>query len=345
MYMDAFVRVAYIFIGPVMVTWKLRKVEAYLKDNALAVLPADKEGWFAVLSYKLFNPKASEAVSSVFKSHDNVVISKVKPQAKKLCEKLNLSKLVSGIANSKKVCLEVFFSVKTHKPEKPFRVIVSENGTWQKSVALFLQSKLGLLAVEDLFLVKNSGQVLDFIRPRSKQRMCGFSIDIKDLYYSLPHESILSCVEESIDKLGSITFQNSAGVSSSSFLELLSFYLKSTFIQWNGKPHLQKEGICIGSCIAPILSDLFFAKLDRTVSGDLSDYRSMRIFRFVDDFLILLDCDPMSCALDILNFIKERFKPLVLTHELPVNNTLRFLDIALIFHLDHTCWTYKPRSN
>ncbi|KAH7939767.1 hypothetical protein HPB52_017251 [Rhipicephalus sanguineus] len=41
----------------------LRKVEAYLKESTLAVLPADKEGGFAILSFNLCYSKASEAVS------------------------------------------------------------------------------------------------------------------------------------------------------------------------------------------------------------------------------------------------------------------------------------------
>lgn len=75
--------------------------------------------------------------------------------------------------------------------------------------------------------------------------------------------------------------------------------------------------------------------MDRTVSGGLSDKKVMHIFRFVDDYLIFLDCDPNHCdslTLDTLNFIRERFRPLSLTHELPTNNTLRFLDIAFKFH-------------
>lgn len=93
----------------------LKKVAAYLKDNALAVLPADKGGGFAVLSTNIFNSRASAAVSSVFKCDKNGVISKLQSEVKKLCEKLNLTKLASGRANSKKDFPEVFFSAKTHK--------------------------------------------------------------------------------------------------------------------------------------------------------------------------------------------------------------------------------------
>ncbi|KAH6922258.1 hypothetical protein HPB50_011330 [Hyalomma asiaticum] len=61
----------------------LRKIGAYLRDNALAVGPADKKVGFAVLPFNLFNSEAGEAVPSVFKCEKNVVISNVKSEVKK----------------------------------------------------------------------------------------------------------------------------------------------------------------------------------------------------------------------------------------------------------------------
>lgn len=60
--------------------------------------------------------------------------------------------------------------------------------------------------------------------------MIGFSVDVKDPDYSLPIDKVLCCVEKCIDDFGCVAFQNAAGVSASSFLEILSFYLQATFI-------------------------------------------------------------------------------------------------------------------
>ncbi|KAH9378446.1 hypothetical protein HPB48_018156 [Haemaphysalis longicornis] len=84
-------------------------------------------------------------------------------------------------------------------------------------------------------------------------------------------------MESYIDEFGGIRFQNAAGVSVSGFLELLSFCLRSTFIQYDGKPWLQREGICIGSRIAPILGDLFLSKLDNIVAGCLDNMTVVRV--------------------------------------------------------------------
>lgn len=115
-----------------------------------------------------------------------------------------------------------FFASKTHKLECPFRMIVSKAGTWQKCVADFLQDKLD---VANPFLTKSYAAVIDFFKTNDHASLTAFSVDIKDLFYSLPHEGLLSSVEAAIDDFGAVEFQNACGVSTSGFLELLSFYL------------------------------------------------------------------------------------------------------------------------
>lgn len=55
---------------------------------------------------------------------------------------LSATIILKSVKTAKRECLDVFFNAKTHKVDVPFRVIVSENGTWQKAIALYLQSKL-----------------------------------------------------------------------------------------------------------------------------------------------------------------------------------------------------------
>lgn len=158
--------------------------------------------------------------------------------------------------------------------------------------------------------------MLEFVQSGNSDNLLAFSVDLKDLYYYLPHDILLECVEDGIDMFGCVAFQNSVGMPAESFLELLSFYLRSTFVLWNDKPHLQKEGICIRSCIAPILSDIFLAKLDTSVKDTLDKMGVVRAFRYVDDFLFFIDCDQASFesqTSSILSVLRQRFNPLVLT--------------------------------
>lgn len=140
----------------------MKRVASSLVDSSLCVIPADKEGGFAVLPAEDFNAKALEAISATFNCHREVSLAKVKAVAKRMCNRLNLQKLTKAFENSKQDHLQVFFSAKTHKPGVPLRVIVSEIDTWQKPLGVFLQQKLGLLPVSDPFLVKSSDTVIDF---------------------------------------------------------------------------------------------------------------------------------------------------------------------------------------
>lgn len=115
----------------------------------------------------------------------------------------------------------------------------------------------------------------------------GFSIDAEDLFYSIPHSTPFVSVRECMKRNGEIGFQNASSVCIGGFLELLKFYLESTFILFNGKLYVQKKGICIGSSVAPVLCDIFLAKCDRAISEKLDDGRVCKEFRYVDDFLVL----------------------------------------------------------
>lgn len=73
-----------------------------------------------------------------------------------------------------------------------------------------------------------------------------------------------------------------------------------------------------------------------------------RIFRYVDDYLVVLESDAedfMTSASSVLALVSECLKPLQLTHELPVENSLKFLDLRLNFTAGHICWCYEPRAS
>ncbi|KAH9373623.1 hypothetical protein HPB48_014780 [Haemaphysalis longicornis] len=155
----------------------VKRAATFLKDHRISVVPADKEGG-GLLFYltTCFVQRRMRQFPLFFGVHDNVVISRVKSEAKKLCKKLNLGIVVNGIANSKTDFLDVFFSAKAHKSDRPLLVIVSETGTWQKSIASSLQEKLSILTFDDVFLVRNSEEILDFLHSCSKHALYAFSL-------------------------------------------------------------------------------------------------------------------------------------------------------------------------
>lgn len=132
------------------------------------------------------------------------------------------------------------------------------------------------------------------------------------------------------------------------FLVLLEFYLNSTFIQFEDSHYVQKQGICIGSCVAPLLCNIFLSGFDKAVNEGLDRDQVVCVYRYVDDFLVLLkkrDTSNYDYAIaDVLHLFQRHGKELSFTHELTKDHQIQFLDIALTFFDDHVCWKYNPRS-
>lgn len=110
--------------------------------------------------------------------------------------------------------------------------------------------------------------------------------------------------------------------------------------------YLQKQGVCIGS-IAPILSDWLLANCDRLLDSRLPKGEVIRVFRYVDDYLVMFKTgnsveESTKC---ILQMFQDCLSPLSLTHEVPVERSIRFLDLRLLFRDSHVCWWYEPCGN
>ncbi|KAH9384815.1 hypothetical protein HPB48_026833 [Haemaphysalis longicornis] len=108
-----------------------RKIVKCLKDEGLTIVEADKEGGFVVRPLGMFDAEANEAIQENFKPFQGI-LKKQKAVALRLLKSRNLEQLRKAVTKGKKSDLEVFFTGKTHKPECPLRVTISERGSWQK---------------------------------------------------------------------------------------------------------------------------------------------------------------------------------------------------------------------
>lgn len=97
------------------------------------------------------------------------------------------------------------------------------------------------------------------------------------------------------------------------------------------------HGVCNGSCIAPVLSDLVLAHFDHLIYTWLTDKNVLKAFRFVNDFLVVLNCKAQAIECEsrkVLVTFKDVMSSLDLMHELLVNGQIRLLDIRFWFK----CW-------
>ncbi|KAH9374358.1 hypothetical protein HPB48_013412 [Haemaphysalis longicornis] len=128
-------------------------------------------------------------------------------------------------------------------------------------------------------MIANSRDVLSYLEGDQGRAVSGFSVDVQDLYYSIPHAKLMSVLRATIEEHGLISFQNGVGMSCDAFLELLNTYLRSTAVSHQGRNYVQRAGICIGSRVAPYLSNLYLAEVDRRIQGSLEGKLIVAIFR------------------------------------------------------------------
>lgn len=123
-------------------------------------------------------------------------------------------------------------------------------------------------------------------------------------------------------------FRNDSGISDENFLDILSVYLKSTFIRWECAMYVQNSGVCIGSKVAPI-SNIFLAKVDRKIHNGLLGTIVKKVFQFLDDYLVIYDKTECGCsAINILKVFRECGLGLKFTLEVAEHNELQFLDLT-----------------
>lgn len=167
-------------------------------------------------------------------------------------------------------------------------------------------------------------------------------MDIKDLYYSLEKKRLMSAVREVLE-LNLVSFQSSAGVSVEGFLTILDTYLQSTVVEQNNRLYIQKEGVCIGSSVAPILSEIYLNRLDSVVFDRINEIGPEHaiVRRYVDDIIVCTFKDGLSATIEGL--IRATAPELGFTIEKPNKGVLQFLDLRI--HLENgLCWEYGKLS-
>jgi hypothetical protein len=153
-------------------------------------------------------------------------------------------------------------------------------------------------------------------------------------------------LEKEIVEFGINKFQEKAKMDIFQFLKLIKIYLQSSYVEFEGKYYTQKKGVCIGSVIASIATELYMAHIDRLIMKKLEALgleRKVSIYRFVDDFWI---GHSREIGKDLVKEIfTECFGEMEYTiEESNEDGGVQFLDLYIIASSNSLCWIYKQRS-
>lgn len=118
-------------------------------------------------------------------------IGKLKKNIVSILEEDEFKDVAKTMVNLSKSALSVKFFIKDHKPEMPLRVVINENGTWQKVVSVFLQKGLNHGILDKSLSLRNSSELITVLEGHHGKEGDMLSMDIKDLYYSLEKSRLL----------------------------------------------------------------------------------------------------------------------------------------------------------
>jgi len=128
-------------------------------------------------------------------------------------------------------------------------------------------------------------------------------------------------------------------------LALVSLVLDQNFFQFNNSFYSQVKGLDMGSCLFPLLAEIFMANLEQSLKLYHSFYKILFFRRYVDDIFCIFDGNLDDLG-DFFPYINTLHGSIKFTVKLESANSLPFLDILLTRFSDHVEFSiyHKPTS-
>lgn len=131
------------------------------------------------------------------------------------------------------------------------------------------------------------------------------------------------------------TSKNNVGIYTDSFLVLLDMYSKLLFSVREEGMYFQKQATSIGSAAAPVLNNLYLAKLNGYFQKWAKD-EVLAIFKYFAEYLVFHRINENEGQLlipeEIISLSKELAGGLQFTWELAKDQSIRFIDTRLFFY-------------
>lgn len=225
---------------------------------------------------------------------------------------------------------------KIHKPEVPFRIIVSSIGSPLHHFASFLQKVLSHGLNEPNYSVKNSLEFVGAIRNiHVPDNHCMISLDVSALFTSIPTDLILQSIESRWNNI-----QSKCNIPWSEMVIAVNLIVNSTFFKFNDKCYQQIDGTPMGSPISPIFAEFVMRDLENVCLSKLQ-FKPIHYCRYVDDIFTIVPDDQIQ---SIINTFNNYHNKLSFTHEMEADRSISFLDVK-VFRIGHnisTNWYRKP---
>ena len=163
---------------------------------------------------------------------------------------------------------------KIHKTSTPLRAIVSSKGSVTYGVAKVIAKILKALVSKSPHHIKSTK---DFINRVSKVALqpgeCLCSYDVTALFTSVPVDPALDIIKNLLEQ--DTTLCNRTVLSVQNIIELLGFYLHTTYFSFQNKFYEQVEGVAMRSLVNPIVVNLYMKYFEKKAFSTTSTPNAM----------------------------------------------------------------------
>ena len=318
-------------------------------DNSIKILKADKGNSTVVMDSTTYDSKVQNLLL------DNSTYLQLPSKPNPLNALVSdTNKFVWQLRISDKISQSEYFTLrcsngvmprfyglpKVHKANVPLRPIVSFVNSPTYNLSKFLCKIISPL-LKNTYTVNNSVEFTNLIRDQIVGPNEVFvSFDVVSLFTSVPTDQALDCVLQLL--LNDDTLQERTALSISDIKAGLEICFKATIFTYNNTNYRQIFGLPMGSCISPVLSNIFMEHIEQLA---LSTFHTPPTLwcRYVDDTFCILDSRETENFQSHLNTICSHIQ---FTKEEEVESSLPFLDV-LVSHSNNVISTkiYKKPTH
>ena len=224
-------------------------------------------------------------------------------------------------------------SPKIHKPNLCFRPIISQSKAFTKPLAQHLANILNpLLGTFSSAHLANSKELKQRLQDEADPNLPFLSIDVESLFTNVPIEPLLQFLYRKYHE-GMVPLP--AGYTIEGVLDLIRLCIDSTVFSFNGKYYRQKQGVSMGSPLAPILACLYMEYFETELRHNIQGPQPSFWVRYIDDILLQWagSLDEFNIYLNELTNIEDLIK-LQTEWETtdpaqPGHSTMPFLDLLI----------------
>uniref|UniRef100_A0A5S6R5A3 Reverse transcriptase domain-containing protein n=1 Tax=Trichuris muris TaxID=70415 RepID=A0A5S6R5A3_TRIMR len=224
---------------------------------------------------------------------------------------------------------ELYCLPKIHKPEVPFRPVVSSTNSVTSKLARFLSKVIQPLTGQRSSHVANSIHFrTDLKRVNLEADDIMVSYDVKDLFTSIPVEHTLQLTLNLLEH--DVNLTNRTKLNPFHLIQLIKFCLTDgNYFHFQRRFFRQSKGVPMGSPLSPVFAEIFMENLEDNAFSTVNlQYQPKFFKRYVDDIFVLIKKGNEEKFLKHLNSLFRNV--IIFTMEKEKGNMLPFLDVQIM---------------